>query len=105
VDPQARECAKLRLTAKPNVNAQTAPYETIRSKVASCASARETVTLVQHTGAFGRKTWTITLAPGQRVDKVRHIPYSCCGSYTITDRVLSSSGRVIARAQAGFTFA
>lgn len=51
------------------------------------------------------KTWTITLRPGKTAVRKRLFPYSCCGNYTVTDRVLTRSGRQLARAAASFTFA
>jgi hypothetical protein len=108
---QAGDCAALLVRATPKVNAQNAPHETIRNTVASCATAAETVTLTQViVGPFLRmgpdgRSWTISLAPGQSVDEVQHIPYSCCGTYRVKDKVLSSAGVVLARGSAGFTFA
>jgi len=107
----ARECVTLQLRATPIVNAQNAPYETIKSTVASCSSHPEIVTLSQTlSGPFAQvgqhsRVWTITLAPGQSVVKARYIAYSCCGTYTVTDRVLSSAGQVLAHRSADFTFA
>jgi hypothetical protein len=107
----ARLCVTLRLRAAPTVNAQDAPYETIRSTVASCASGAETVTLTQsligpfaQIGRHGR-TWTIALVPGQSVVKTRYVPYSCCGTYGVNDKVLSSAGQVLAHRSTSFTFA
>jgi hypothetical protein len=107
----AADCVSLHVSATPKVNAQNAPFETIKNSVTSCSNSAETVTLTQHlVGPFARttaaiRTWTIALAPGQTVVKVQHIPYSCCGSYTVTDRAVSGSGHVLARASTGFTFA
>jgi hypothetical protein len=104
-------CATLRLTVRPTVNAQTAPYETIKSTVKSCASSTERVTLQQRiTGSFRpvhspATTFTIKLTSGQRVVKTRHIPWSCCGSYTVIDKVLSTSQHLLAMKRAEFTFA
>lgn len=106
----AAACATVKVTARPKVNTAMIP-ETIKSSVTSCAPARETVTLTQKiagpdvAAAPRARTWTITLSPGQTVVKVRHLPYACCGSYTVTDRVHSASGRQLAKSAAGFTFA
>jgi hypothetical protein len=105
------KCAKVKVRAVPEVNAQTAPYETITSKVTNCSSAKETVTLTQTiagpsaTAAPMAKKWTIILSPGQTVVKRRSFPYACCGTYNVTDRVLAKCGRQLARAVASFTFA
>jgi len=107
----ATDCVILRLRATPQVNAQTAPYDTIRNAVGNCATFTETVVLVQSiigpfalSGAAGR-SWTITLAPGTHVDKVQFIPYSCCGTYSITDKVRSTTGTVLTQRGTSFTFA
>jgi hypothetical protein len=103
-------CTHLHVSAKPKVNAQTAPYETIRNKVASCAPSNETVTLTQHmSGSFAQsgpsiRRWIITMRPGASVTKIQHILYNCCGTYTVTDKVVSA-GRVLAQSQTSFTFA
>lgn len=107
----AAKCAKVKVRAVPKVNAQTAPNETITSKVFNCSSARETVVLTQTIGgpdapsSTVAKKWTITLSPGKAAVRKRSFPYACCGSYTVTDRVLTRSGRQLARATASFTFA
>jgi hypothetical protein len=103
-------CAVLKLRATPPVNAQNAPYETIKNTVTSCSSATETVTLTQTiSGPFApanapSRTWVLTLAPGQTITKVQHIPYSCCGTYTVRDRV-TAGPLLLARKSAMFTFA
>lgn len=106
----AAECAKLKLTATPAVDTSSVP-ETIKSRVMNCSSKSETVTLVQTiagpfqaTSQLARK-WKLTLSPGQTVVKTRSFPYACCGSYTVTDKVLSKSGTQLAKAMATFTFA
>jgi hypothetical protein len=109
----AVDCAALNLTARPKINAQNAPYETIRNTVVNCSSATETVMLTQRivgpfiprAAASSRRSWTLTLGPGQSVVKIQRIPYVCCGSYTVHDDVLSSSNQVLARKRASFTFA
>ena len=106
----ATACATVKVRAAPQLNTAMIP-ETITSKVTSCASASETVKLVQHiSGPMAAsvpmdKTWTITLSPGQTVKKVRSFPYACCGSYTVTDTVTTISGHKLAKASASFTFA
>jgi len=106
----ATKCAMVKVRATPQLNTAMIP-ETITSKVTSCASASETVKLVQHiSGPMAAsvpmdKTWTITLSPGQTVKKVRSFPYACCGSYTVTDTVTTISGHKLAKASASFTFA
>jgi hypothetical protein len=105
----ATECATVKVKATPNLNTAMVP-ETITSKVTSCATTTETVKLVQHisgpqAAAPMDKTWTITLSPGQTVKKVRHFPYSCCGSYTVTDTVTTTGGHQLAKAGSSFTFA
>jgi hypothetical protein len=110
----AEACATLHLSATPRVNAQNAPNETIKNTVTSCAAAPETVTLTQHiSGPFtpvaasgaSSRTWVLTLAPGQAELKVQHIPYSCCGTYTVRDQVVSSAGQLLAKRSVTFTFA
>ena len=106
----ATECATVAVKATPKLNTAMIP-ETIKSTVTSCAAATETVTLHQHlSGPMAArvsrdKTWTITLSPGQTVTKTRHFPYSCCGSYNVTDTVTTTTGQQLAKAQASFTFA
>jgi hypothetical protein len=107
------DCVHLHVSATPKINAQNAPYETIRNSVTSCATRAETVTLTQHivgpyaqtATAAANRTWTIALAPGQTVVKVQHIPYSCCGSFTVTDRAISRLGQILGHASTNFTFA
>ena len=106
----AAECATVKVRATPQLNTAMIP-ETITSKVTSCATAAETVKLVQHISGPSAarvpmdKTWTITLSPGQTVKKVRTFPYACCGSYTVTDTVTTTSGQKLAKASSNFTFA
>ena len=106
----ATECATVKVRATPQLNTAMIP-ETITSKVTSCATATETVKLVQHISGPSAanvpmdKTWTITLSPGQTVKKVRTFPYACCGSYTVTDTVTTTSGQKLAKASSNFTFA
>lgn len=108
---RAAKCAKVNVRATPQVNAQTAPNETIKSKVTNCSSATETVTLTQTiSGPSVRATptarrWTITLSPGKTAVRTRYMPYACCGTYKVTDRVLTRSGRQLAQATTSFTFA
>lgn len=104
-------CVTLTLSARPKVNAQTAPFETIKSRVASCSSATETIRLIQtlsgpfaRTGAAADRSSTIVLQPGQAVTKVRHIPYSCCGTFDVRD-VARSGGAVLVTRTTSFTFA
>jgi hypothetical protein len=107
----AAKCAKVKVRATPKINAQTAPNETIKSRVTNCSSAKETVILTQTiagpsaTAAAMAKQWMITLSPGKTVVKTRLFPYACCGTYNVTDRVLTKSGRQLARAETSFTFA
>jgi hypothetical protein len=109
--PSPSDCVTLHVRATPRVNAQNAPFETIRSHLTSCSTGAETVTLVQRIGGplarphTRHRSWTIVLAPHQTMDRVEHIPYRCCGSYIVTDEVRTSSDRRLARAQTGFTFA
>lgn len=107
---RAAKCAHVKVTARPAINTSMTA-ETIRSKVTSCAKAKETVILMQTisgpdaTNAPMAKTWKITLAPAKSVVKTRSFPYSCCGSYVVTDKVVTKSGRQLAKASADFTFA
>lgn len=108
--PQS-ECATVKLTARPSLNTAMIP-ETLKSTVTSCAPATETVRLVQHLSApmyhapaVTDKTYTITLSPGQSVTKTRHVPYVCCGTYIVTDKVYTTTGTQLAKATATFTFA
>jgi len=105
------ECATVKVTAKPGLNTAMIP-ETIKSTVTNCATATETVVLDQHiSGPFAARSplrdrrQTITLAAGQSVTKTRSFPYTCCGSYTVTDKVLAESGTLLAKSAANFTFA
>jgi hypothetical protein len=103
-------CATLNLSATPRINAQNAPYETIKNTVTSCATTPETVTLSQMlSGPFApanasSRTWVLTLAPRQSVRKVQRLPYSCCGTYTVKDQV-TASGLLLAKKTTLFTFA
>jgi hypothetical protein len=100
----------LTLGATPRVNAQNAALETIKNAVTSCATTTETVRLTQQmSGPFAPantagRTWVLTLAPGQTERRVEHLPYSCCGTYTVRDQV-SASGVVLATNSTSFTFA
>lgn len=110
VDALTKECAKLKLTAKPVINTTDTRPETIKSKARNCSSATEKVTLVQtiagpSAAAEMAKIWKLKLRPGQTVVKTRSFPYACCGSYTVTDKVLTKSGKQLAKATASFTFA
>lgn len=104
------ECATVKVTAKPGLNTAMIP-ETIKSTVTNCSSATETVTLTQKISGpfapdtFGTKSWTLTLTAGQTVTKTRSKPYVCCGTYNVVDKVLDSSGTVLATSKASFTFA
>jgi hypothetical protein len=106
----AAPCATLQLTAKPRINAQTAPDETIKNTVANCSNATETVVLTQHIlGPFAARTgpdmtWTITLLAGQTVLEKQKIPYACCGTYTVKDKV-TAGGILLAKKSTSFTFA
>ncbi|HLX50159.1 MAG TPA: hypothetical protein VKS82_17670 [Streptosporangiaceae bacterium] len=106
----AAECATVKVTAKPGLNTAMIP-ETIKSTVTNCSSATETVKLTQTISGpfapdtFGTKSWTLTLTAGQTVTKTRSKPYACCGSYNVVDKVLDSSGAVLATSKASFTFA
>ncbi len=106
----AAECATVTVKATPKLNTSMIP-ETIKSTVASCATANETVSLVQHlsgpmvANVPMNKTWSITLTPGQSVTKTRHFPYSCCGTYSVRDGVYTTGGQQLAKAAASFTFA
>ena len=103
---QPPACARLKLTVSPVLNAQNLPYETATHKVTSCARVTETATVVQKVpGLTGANRWKVTLRPGQSVTKVRHIPYSCCGTYTVFDKVYARSGAVLDHAEATFIFA
>jgi hypothetical protein len=106
----AAPCARVQVRATPKLNAQNAPFETIRSRVTNCSTATETLHLSQHlAGPFAPRSalatsWNVTLGPHRSVDKVRRVPYSCCGTYTVSD-VVSSQGRVLDRSTTSFTFA
>jgi hypothetical protein len=106
----ASDCATVKVKATPSLNTAMIP-ETIKTTVANCSTATETVLLTQTIkGPFvkqapGSKTWTITLAAGQTVVKVRHVPYTCCGSYVVRDTVSTSAGQVLGTSKSSFTFA
>jgi hypothetical protein len=107
------DCATLRLSATPGVNAQNAANEIIKSTVTSCATAPQTVALTQQifgpfapaAAAASSRTWVLTLAPGQAELKVQRIPCSCCGTYTVKEQVFSSAGVLLAKKSVTFTFA
>ncbi|HEV2372560.1 MAG TPA: hypothetical protein VGS19_10350 [Streptosporangiaceae bacterium] len=102
---RASECATVTVKATPKLNTAMIP-ETIKSTVTSCATVTETVILRQHiAGPTKEAKVTITLSPGQAVTKTRSFPYSCCGGYTVTDYVHTTSGQQLAKAQASWTFA
>ena len=103
---QPPACATLKLTVSPVLNAQNLPYDTATHKVTSCAKVTETATVEQKVpGLTGTNRWKVTLRPGQSATKVRHIPYSCCGTYTVYDKVYARSGAVLDHAEATFIFA
>lgn len=111
VNSAGAACATVSVTARPKVNAQNAPNETIKSPVTNCGTRTETVILDQTlSGPFvgagpTLKSWTLTLTPGQTSIVVRRVPYSCCGTYDVHDTVLSRAGRTLAKASTSFTFA
>ena len=112
----AAPCAVVSLTAKPPVNTSSVP-ERIRAFVANCSAASETVDLVETlSGPFARAaagvptsagsmTHPVTLAAGASATWLRHIPYSCCGTYSIRLSADTTTGKVLDQAMRSFTFA
>jgi hypothetical protein len=98
------KCARVKVRATPALNTAMIP-ETIKSRVTSCSSRREVVTLVQTMTSDTASKWRINLSPGQTVVKIRSLPYACCGTYRVTDRLRTTSGKQLAKATGGFTFA
>lgn len=109
-DSLVTKCARVKVRATPKTNTAMIP-ESIKSRVTSCSAGTETVTLTQaisgpsDTAGPMAKKWTITLPPGKTVVKKRSVPYACCGTYNVTDRVLTRSGKQLAKGTTSFTFA
>lgn len=51
------------------------------------------------------RMWKIALAPGHSVVKTSYVAYSCCGTYSVRDKVVGTAGLVLAHRSASFTFA
>jgi len=98
-------CVKVSVTAKPTLNTQAGSTETLRTTITSCASAFETVRLRQQLPIRGTINGNIQLYRHESVEITQNIPYMCCGSFTVTDRAYSQSGRLLATAKASWTFA
>lgn len=98
-------CAKAIVVAKPKLNTQAGSTETIQNQITSCAAKAEVVRVKQKLGLPGAFNGTFTLPAGQSVAITQHIPYRCCGTFPVTDQVLSTSGRLLATARASWTFA
>ena len=103
--PASAACAKVSVSATPKLNTQAGRTETLRTTVTSCAAKIETVRIRQRLSLPGAFSGTFVLPRGTSVDITQHIPYRCCGSYDVTDRVYSGSGRLLDTARAGWTFA
>jgi len=101
----AAACAKVSVTAKPKLNTQAGSTETLRTTVTSCASKFEVIKLAQRMPIRGKFDGTIGLHSHERVKITQHIPYFCCDTITVTDRAFSTSGRLLGKAKATWTFA
>lgn len=103
---QAAACAKVMVVAKPKLNTQAGSTETIKNQITSCASKPEVVQVKQKLRASGVPlNRSFTLSAGETVTITQHIKYVCCGAHSVTDRVLSTSGKRLARDRASWTFA
>lgn len=102
---QPAACAKATVVAKPKLNTQAGSNETIRNQITSCASKAEAVQVKQKLTVTGAFSGTFTVSVGETVEITQHIPYRCCGTYYVTDRVYSTSGTLLATARASWTFA
>jgi len=106
----ASDCATVKVKATPSLNTAMVP-ETIKSTLANCSTSAETVVLTQNVrGPFVKqgvlsKSWTITLAAGQTLVKVRYYGYVCCGTEYVKDTVSSTAGQVLGTSKSSWTFA
>lgn len=103
--PHSAACAKAMVVAKPKLNTQAGSTETIRNQITSCASKPEVVRVKQKLTITGAFSGSFTLPAGQTVEITQHIPYRCCGTFSATDRVSSTSGKLLGTARASWTFA
>ena len=98
-------CATVRVVARPNLNTQAGSDETIRNEIRSCAHKPEVVQIKQRLSLSGAFSGNFELSPGGTVEITQHIPYVCCGTYYATDRVFSTTGRLLHTARTSWTFA
>jgi hypothetical protein len=98
-------CAKVSVTAKPKLNTQAGSTETLRTTVTSCASKFEVIRLKQRMSIRGTFNGTIELYRHKKVEIVQNIPFKCCGTFKVTDRAFSISGKLLSKASATWTFA
>jgi hypothetical protein len=101
----AAPCARVRVVAAPQLNTQAGSVETIRNVITSCASRAEVVQLRQKLSLPGAFSGSFQLPVRQSVEITQQIPYVCCGTYFATDRMYSTSGRLLHTARTSWTFA
>ena len=101
----AAPCAKVQVVAAPQLNTQAGSVETIRNVITSCASRSEVVQLRQRLSLPGAFSGSFQLPAKQSVEITQQIPYVCCGTYYVTDRMYSASGRLLRTIRACWTFA
>jgi len=101
----AAACAKASVRATPKLNTQAGSTETLTSTITNCAAKSELIRVEQKLslpGAFSGSFWL----PGGRSDTItQHVPYRCCGTYYVTDRAYSRSGKLLSTSRASWTFA
>jgi hypothetical protein len=103
--PAAAPCATVKVVAAPQLNTQAGSVETIRNVITSCASRSEVVQLRQRLSLPGAFSGTFQLPAKQSVEITQQIPYVCCGTYYVTDRMYSANGRLLHTTRASWTFA
>ena len=103
--PAPLVCAKVIVTATPKLNTQAGSTETLRTTIKSCAPKFEVIKLRQRMSIRGVVSATVQLFRHEKVEITQNIKYRCCGTFTVTDRALSNSGKLLSKAKATWTFA
>ena len=63
------------------------------------------ITLKQRLSIRGEFDGTVQLYRHEQVEITQQIPFRCCGTFSVTDRALSESGKLLGKAKATWTFA
>jgi len=98
-------CVKVHVTARPKLNTQAGSTETLQTTLRSCSSKFEVIKLTQQLSIRGKFAGTVQLYRHEQVAITQQIPFRCCGSFSITDRAFSQTGKLLGKARATWTFA